>query len=114
MSPTPGPHKSTPRRKARPKFEVPPEVTSAAPAAWVYRAEASSTPPRPRLVPPPAAAPARPRSGHPIDGMMDPTSVMLAAIETMAHTVAASTRIMLAAASMMGAPVEVTRKILGL
>jgi len=39
---------------------------------------------------------------------------MLAAIETMAHTVAASTRMMLAAASILGAPVEVTRRILGL
>jgi hypothetical protein len=46
--------------------------------------------------------------------MADPASVMLAALETMAHTVAASTRLMLAAASILGAPLEVTRKILGL
>jgi hypothetical protein len=63
-----------------------------------------------------AAAPAqRPAPAKaPIDSMLDPASVMLAAIETMAQTVAASTRLMLAAASVLGAPLEVTRKILGL
>lgn len=56
----------------------------------------------------------RATSRAPIDSLLDPASVMLAAIETMAHTVAASTRMMLAAASILGAPVEVTRRILGL
>jgi len=102
-----GPRKSPPRRKSRPKFEVPPEVVSAPPAAWVYRAEAV------RQDPPRATPRSTPAQKGPADTMLDPTSLMLAAIETMAHTVAASTRIMLAAASLMGAPVEVTLKILG-
>jgi len=44
----------------------------------------------------------------------DPMLIMLAAIETMAHTVAAANRMFLAAASLMGAPIEITRKILGI
>jgi hypothetical protein len=39
---------------------------------------------------------------------------MLAAIETMAYTVAAANRLFLIAASAMGSPVSVTRRILGL
>jgi len=50
----------------------------------------------------------------PVQPFGDPTMVMLAAIETMAITVAAANRMFLAAASLMGAPIEVTRKILGL
>lgn len=117
------------RRKPRPKFEVPPEVAAAPPAPWVYRAEATNPAPAApavrlpapvatahRNAPRPAAPPPQPQqrwTGGPIQAALDPTSVMLAALETIAHTVAASTRIMLAAASMFSAPVEVTRKILG-
>ena len=120
-----GPRKSPSRRKSKPKFEVPPEVVAAPTAAWVYRAEAVRPAPAPEpepaptsartYAPPPrpAAAP-EPASRGAVESLLDPTSLMLAAIETMAHTVAASTRIMLAAASLMGAPIEVTRKILGI
>jgi len=83
---------------------VPPEVTAPAPVAWVYRAEAADPPP-------PPSKPVRRARRAPV--ATDPTGVMLAAVETLAHTVAASTRLMLAAASLMGAPIEVTRKILG-
>jgi hypothetical protein len=49
-----------------------------------------------------------------VQGFPDPTMVMLAAIETMAITVSAANRMFLAAASLMCAPISVTRKILGL
>lgn len=116
--------KPAPRRRSKPKFEVPKEVTASAPAAWVYRHDATTA--RPAAAPPPAISPALkavlPPSTlrttaspkPPVTGVPDPTMVMLAAIETMAITVAAANRMFLAAASLMGAPIEVTRKILGL
>ena len=82
--------------------EVPPLQPAVFPTiAW--RAAASST----------SSQDSGSRKNGIADTVLDPTSLMLAAIETIAHTVAASTRIMLAAASVMTAPVEVTRKILG-
>ena len=53
-------------------------------------------------------------ASKPVQPFGDPAMVMLAAIETIAITVAAANRMFLAAASLMGAPIEVTRKILGL
>jgi hypothetical protein len=48
-------------------------------------------------------------------GAPDPTSIMLAALETMAYTVAAASRLFLMTASVIGsAPIAVTRKILGM
>jgi|SRR5262249_49192889 len=109
------------RGKPRPKFEVPPEVAAAPLTPWVWNGEPAPlqvAPPPPARTPEPtpaavSSAPASSRKG-PLDTMLDPASLMLAAIETMAHTVAASTRLMLAAASILGAPIQVTRKILGL
>ena len=120
MAPSSAP-KPAPRRKSKPKFEVPAEVTASAPAAWVYRHDATaSRPPVPVTAPPivrapsPQAPPIGMSGKPPVQPFADPTMVMLAAIETMAITVAAANRMFLAAASLMGAPIEVTRKILGL
>ena len=62
------------------------------------------------MIAPPAAEVLRP----PVEGFPDPTQIFLAAIETLAITVASANRMFLAAASLLGAPIEVTRKILGL
>jgi hypothetical protein len=114
--------KRAPRRRSKPKFEVPAEVAAATPPAWVYRHDAPARPASPEassfaVIPPafqPAIAPPNPAPERPATPFPDPTMVMLAAIETMAITVAAANRMFLAAASLMGAPIEVTRKILGL
>jgi hypothetical protein len=113
MAPTPDSPKGTAKKprphKGKPKFEVPAEVAAAPPAAWVYREAAPAKPATAHKPRPQAARPVRP-----VNGGLEPASLMLVALETMAHSVAASTRLMLAAASLMGAPIEVTRKILGI
>lgn len=123
MSPSSEP-KRAPRRRSKPRFEVPAEVAAATPQSWVYRHDAPAQPVSAQAPPvPPAAIAAafRPAIAPPVPApertatpFVDPTMVMLAAIETMAITVAAANRMFLAAASLMGAPIEVTRKILGL
>ena len=105
MPPNAEPKKSPSRRKPRPSFEVPPEVETRPAAGWVYK-EGPPAPPQTAPVTVPAEQPAPPKTETALD------QLLTSGAEVLALGLATMTRLFVAAASLAGAPLAITRRLL--